>query len=106
MYIENTLPNVELFLDFSDKVTLGTDSLASNKGLSILDEMKVLNAHYPEINFEILIRWATINGAKALKMDSEFGTISIGKAPGLNLITDFDFTKMQLKNTSGIKVLV
>jgi cytosine/adenosine deaminase-related metal-dependent hydrolase len=106
LYIENSLPNIELFLDFSDKVTLGTDSLASNKGLSILDEMKVINAHYPEINFETLIRWATINGAKALMMDSEFGTISVGKAPGLNLITDFDFTTMQLKNTSGIKVLV
>jgi len=105
LYIENKLPKINLFLGSTERVVLGTDSLASNKSLSILDEMKVIRANYPEIKFETLLRWATINGAQALKMNSKFGTISVGKTPGLNLISDFDFTTMQIKDTSDVKVL-
>lgn len=106
LYIENKLPDIKLFYPYSDQITLGTDSLASNTTLSILDEMKTITNAFENIEFIKLIQWATVNGAKALKIDDKFGSIEIGKTPGLNLISNFDFEKKQLTHKSEIKVLV
>lgn len=106
LYIENKLPDFDIFSQFSDNVTLGTDSLASNTTLSILDEMKTIVKNYNKIDFEKLLRWGTLNGAKALKIDKKFGSIEKGKTPGLNLISNFDFEKMQITDKSEVKVLV
>ncbi|PLX13993.1 MAG: amidohydrolase [Marinilabiliales bacterium] len=103
--LEKRLPNIDLFKRLSN-VIIGTDSLASNDNLSILDEMKVINKYYPEIKFDKLIKWGTLNGAKALKIYNKYGSIDIGKSPGLNLISNFDFDKMQITEESKIKVLV
>ena len=105
LYIEGNIPNIKLFLNYTEKVTLGTDSLASNKELSILEEMKVLQAECNDLSFDLLLKWATLNGAKALKIDKDFGSIELGKKPGLNLITNFDFQKMKISNKSDVKVL-
>lgn len=85
LYIENTLPNVDLFIEENVKITLGTDSLASNHQLNILSEMKTLQ-EYKQVDFEKLLQWATLNGAEFLEVDQQFGTIEKGKKPGLNLI--------------------
>lgn len=106
LYIENKLPDFNLFTKLIGKVTLGTDSLASNSTLSILDEMKVIIKNYNNINFENILSWGTLNGAKALKVDNKFGSIEKGKSPGLNLISNFDFEKMNITEKSEVKVLV
>ncbi|MFP4025742.1 MAG: amidohydrolase family protein [Thiohalospira sp.] len=106
IFIENKLPEIDFFLDYSDKISLGTDSLASNKLLSILAEMKTIHKEYPHIRFNSLLKWATINGAKALKIDDQYGSLENGKQPGLNLITNFDFQEMQVTSQSRIKRLV
>ena len=85
LYIENTLPDVELFISEDLKITLGTDSLASNHQLNILAEMKTLQS-LKKVEFEKLLQWATINGAEFLGLEDIFGTIEVGKSPGLNLI--------------------
>jgi len=103
-FIESKYPDIELFMDYSDKITLGTDSLASNTSLSILDEMKTIKNINSNISFETLLSWATINGARALNCDNKYGSIEIGKQPGINLISDFDFTNMQITDKSSIKV--
>ena len=105
LYIEKMLPNIPLFFQKGVKTCIGTDSYASNTELSILSEMKVIIENYPEIPFEKLIEVATINGAKALKINDKYGSIEIGKTPGLNLISAFDFKKMTLKSDSKINVL-
>ena len=69
----------------SVKITLGTDSLASNHQLNILAEMQTLQ-EYKNISFEELLTWATLNGAKFLGIDSQYGSLSVGKKPGINLI--------------------
>ena len=33
-----------------------------------------------------LLKWATYNGAQALKYDDRLGSIAPGKSPGINLI--------------------
>ena len=85
LYIENRLPDVELLVDGGVKLTLGTDSLASNQELCILSEMRVLQQH-KAIGFDDLLRWATINGADFLGISEQFGTLAVGKRPGINLI--------------------
>lgn len=104
LYIENKLPDFSLFKSYDEKVTLGTDSLASNRDLSILDEMKTI-AINSDITFNQLLKWATLNGAKFLAIDNRFGSLEKGKKPGLNVITNFDFQKMHLSESSQIKVL-
>jgi cytosine/adenosine deaminase-related metal-dependent hydrolase len=86
LYIENRLPDIYSLHQKKAQITIGTDSLASNNGLSILAELKTIANSFPKIPTAILLQWATENGAKFLKMDDKFGTISAGKTPGINLI--------------------
>lgn len=85
LYIENVLPDVDLFIKENVKVTLGTDSLASNHQLNILSEMRTLQEH-KNVAFEKLLLWATLNGAEFLGLNDRFGSIEVGKKPGLNLV--------------------
>jgi cytosine/adenosine deaminase-related metal-dependent hydrolase len=95
-YIENALPDVEGFAHSGLTLCLGTDSLASNERLSILDEMKEIQGAAPAIRFETVLQWATLNGARALGMDKILGTIEKGKNPGLVNIRVFDFEHERL----------
>ncbi len=87
LYIEGKLPDVNLFLQNGCNITLGTDSYASNWSLSILDEIKALQKHFPEIALDQFLKWATLNGAKFLGIENTFGSIEKNKKPGLNLIS-------------------
>ena len=106
LYIENKLPDVALFYKMGQKIILGTDSLASNHQLSILEEMKTINQYFPEIPVNELFKWATLNGAEALDLSNEFGSFEIGKTPGINLIKNFDLQNFRFKPESAIKKLV
>lgn len=97
LYIENKLPKVENFLLGGHEIVIGTDSLASNTSLDILDELKVLHAEYPHLDFNETIRWATINGAKALNIDHELGSLEEGKKPGLVLLEGMESFKLDQK---------
>lgn len=87
LYIEGTIPIYDDFIRSSAMMCIGTDSLASNWSLSMLSEMKVIKKFYPQIADLELIKWATINGAMALGMDDEFGTIAKDRRPGINWIS-------------------
>ncbi|MBE9467818.1 MAG: amidohydrolase family protein [Bacteroidetes bacterium] len=106
LYIENQLPDIELFTKNKLNIAIGTDSLSSNDNLSILDELKTINKKFPNIEFKEVIKWATINGAEALNFDSQLGSFDIGKKPGINLIENFDFQNMKLIDQSEVRVLV
>lgn len=92
LYIENTLPDIHMLAQESNNICIGTDSLSSNHQLSIIAELATIKKHYPDIEWEVLLRWATYNGAKALQMDDVIGTIEPWKKPGLVLITDIETT--------------
>lgn len=86
LYIENEVPPVNMFLKNNCKIVLGTDSLASNHSLNLLDEIKSIGKHFPEISLQQLLQFATINGANALQMNNRFGSFEKGKQPGILLI--------------------
>jgi aminodeoxyfutalosine deaminase len=106
LYIENRLPPVGLFREEHMNICLGTDSLASNNTLSILDEMKILLDHFTGTDLNELLTWACTNGSKALKLDSDFGTLEPGKNPGLILLTGVDLNNLRLTPASRVKRLV
>ena len=100
LYIENQLPNYQLFLDTGAQITIGTDSLASNWQLSILEEMKTIFKFQSHLDFQTILKWATINGAKALGFENQLGSIEIGKTPGLVLIENMKDGKLTQTTTS------
>ena len=102
LYIENRLPHLQSFIDAEATMTLGTDSLTSNWQLSILEEMKTISRYQSFIPFETLLQWATLNGARALGMEDDFGSLEKGKSPGV-LHLSFDPDKDNL-NDSHINV--
>ena len=88
LYIENKLPDVMALMKEGSQLVLGTDSLASNHGLSILAEMKVIQQNFNDISKETLLKWATINGARALQMQDQLGSFEKGKKPGVVLLNN------------------
>ena len=96
MYIEQTMPPIELLRKNQCRIVLGTDSLASNWSLSIIDEINTILKHDPLLPLEELLQWATINGAKALQMEDNVGSIKKGKRPGLVLVSN-DIKTLSLK---------
>lgn len=84
-YISNRLPDVNMLVENNCDIVLGTDSLASNHQLSIMEEMKTIQQHFPRISTEQLLQWSTYNGAKALQAGS-LGSFDTGKKPGVVLI--------------------
>lgn len=105
IYIEDSLPPVDELLRRSATIVLGTDSLASNTSLNLLEELKTLQKHFISPGLPELITWATGNGARALKLD-DLGTIERGKTPGLVLIEDCDLDKLRLTDKSRSRRLI
>ena len=77
---------VELLGEQHANIVVGTDSYASNWSLNMLDELKKIQAHHPEIPLAEMLTWITSNGARALQMEDTLGSIEKGKKPGLVLI--------------------
>lgn len=74
-------------------ISIGTDGAASNNDLDMLAEMrttaliaKAVAKNACALSAEDVLRMATINAAKALGLDSEIGSIEIGKSADLTAI--------------------
>ncbi|MFA5818478.1 MAG: amidohydrolase family protein [Bacteroidales bacterium] len=106
IYIENEMPPLDLLIKEDCEIVIGTDSLASNNKLSILEELKTLQLNFPAVSIEELVRWATINGAKALGEEGRFGKIESGKKPGLLLLQNVDLNNMKLLPGSFVTRLI
>lgn len=85
LYIENRLPDVNMLRDSGIKLTIGTDSLASNHKLSVFDELQTLERNF-SIPLAELLRWACLNGAEFLGIADRYGSLEKGKKPGINLM--------------------
>jgi aminodeoxyfutalosine deaminase len=106
LYIEDQMPPVDLFIEENCSIVTGTDSLASNDRLSILEELKTIHRFYPWVPLQNLIGWATINGARALGEEAQYGMFRRGKKPGILLLQDIDLHKMQLLPETHVTRLI
>jgi cytosine/adenosine deaminase-related metal-dependent hydrolase len=89
-YISGRLPDVALLVRRGCRIVIGTDSLASNHQLSVLEELKTLQAAFPGLDTGELLGWATLNGARALQMEQTLGSFSAGKRPGVVLLSGLE----------------
>ena len=106
LYIENKLPDYQHFMDTDAKLTIGTDSLTSNWQLSVLEEMKTIARYQSYVPFDTMLRWATLNGAGALGMESDFGSLDVGKKPGVLLLTmDPDIESVEKESVKVVRLV-
>merc|ERR1711966_252112 len=107
LYIENALPNYQVFMNTEANMTIGTDSLSSNWQLSVFEEMKTIKKFNSYIPTSTLLEWATYNGAKALGFDDTLGSFTPGKTPGVVLIEcELDANEEAILTNAELKRLV
>ncbi len=104
LYISNTLPDINMLIENNCNIVLGTDSLASNHQLNILEEIKTLQKNFAQLQLETILQWATINGARALQMDTTLGSFEKGKCPGVVLIENINDCRLT-ENSSSKRIL-
>jgi cytosine/adenosine deaminase-related metal-dependent hydrolase len=102
-YIEQQLPNYDLWRKKNLKITIGTDSLASNDTLCVLEEVKMIQKNFPHISTNELLIWACKNGAEFFNYD-QLGSFKTGRKPGVVLIEHVN--GLQLTEKSKVTVLV
>jgi len=90
LYIENKLPDIDMLIKEGVNICIGTDSLASNHRLSVLSELLTIKENFPHVGWDVLLRWATHNGACALQMQDTIGSIEPGKKPGIIHLSGID----------------
>lgn len=103
-YISRMRPPVAMLREAGGHICIGTDSLASAADLSMVGAMRQLQRD--GVALEELLRWATWNGACALGMQHEIGSIEAGKRPGLVLLESVDLDTMTLTESSSSRRLV
>lgn len=87
-YIHQSIPDVAMLQRImSDRICIGTDSLASNHDLHILEELRMIQRFFPSVSLHTLISWATAHGSEALGIDDRYGTFVPGTQPGIVLIS-------------------
>ena len=105
--IEKRLPDiVSLSKIAGNKITIGTDSLASNKSLSMIEEIKTILNHNQYLSFNEVLSWATINGARALGIDKKYGSFETGKTPGIVLLQNVDIKSLSIQENCVSKLIV
>ncbi len=106
LYIENRLPAVMDFIEEESKIIIGTDSLASNHQLSVLEELKTISNAFPTVELKDLLKWSTLNGAEFLQIENIFGSFDKGKKPGVVLLENVDLKNLMLNNNSTEKKIL
>ena len=95
IFIHRQLPPLDLMIEKALDICVGTDSLSSNHQLSMIEEIKCICNNFPHIEFEEIMKWCTINGAKAIGADAILGSFDTGKKPGIVLIENFDLQNLK-----------
>ena len=80
------VPPVPDLLQAGVNLCLGTDSLAGNWDLNLFGEMLWLYQNFPAWPGALWLRQGTLNGARALGRDQEFGSLEPGKKAALGFI--------------------
>lgn len=105
IHISGIMPPAAMLRQMTDRIVVGTDSLASSDHLSMITGLRLLQEAAPEITAGEIIRWGTINGARALGCDDILGSIEPGKRPGLLLAEHIDLQNMRLLPGSRVRRL-
>lgn len=101
-YIESSTIDIEILRQSGCRIAIGTDSLASAEGLSMIDQIK----YFEHVPLEERLRWITTNGAEALGLKGRVGVIEKGAKTGIVLVSGIDFQTMSLTANASTKRIV
>lgn len=101
-YISGIKPPVQMLRSMGAHIALGTDSLASARTLSMIDNMRLLEG-VPLVD---MLCWATEGGARALGMESTLGRLEVGLRPGIVLLEGVDLQTMTLTQATTSRRLI
>lgn len=87
-------------IDAGAGLALGTDSAASNTGLSMLSELRLARAAEPGLSADVLLRAATLAGARALGLEGEIGSLEAGK------LADFAAFELPAETTDPARAML
>ena len=90
IFIHDALPPVPLMRKNGLDIAIGTDSLSSNDDLNMIGEIACLHRNFPEVPMNEIFTWASLNGARFLSKEDVLGSLSVGKRPGIVLVSDLD----------------
>ncbi len=90
LYIEGRLPDYNLFENLKGSICVGTDSLASNQQLNLIDEVNCILKNSKVFSVKDLLCAITSNGSRALNITNLFGKLIVGRNSGLNLIKNHE----------------
>ncbi|XP_028550416.1 uncharacterized protein LOC110103880 isoform X3 [Dendrobium catenatum] len=103
---------IKEMLDLGVCVSLGTDGAPSNNRMSIVDEMYLASlinkgreayikgtTNPTALPAEVVLKMATINGAKSVLLDNEIGSIEIGKKADMVIINPFSWSMLPLHDS-------
>jgi cytosine/adenosine deaminase-related metal-dependent hydrolase len=76
-------PPIAEFYESGVRVAVGTDSLASAPDLNMFAELATMRALAPSVPASALLESATLQGARALGFDADYGTIEPAKSARL-----------------------
>lgn len=106
MKLGNGFADVPAMLKNGIRVCIGTDGAASNNALNMFHEMNMLGLIHKGANKEAqcvsameVLKAATIDGARALELGNQIGSLAVGKQADLILI---DTTKPQLNPENNL----
>jgi cytosine/adenosine deaminase-related metal-dependent hydrolase len=77
-FFQRGTPLLDTLREYGINVCLGTDSLASNDTLSMLEEMQTLARMFPRLPARVLLEMATVAAARALNQSGKLGRITPG----------------------------
>ncbi|MDF1655331.1 MAG: TRZ/ATZ family hydrolase [Coxiellaceae bacterium] len=96
---------VQKLLDKGVNVALGTDGAASNNDLDMFGEMRtaafIAKGHSGDstaLPVATVLRMATINGAKALGIEDQTGSLTVGKAADMIAVDMSDYCQFPVYN--------
>jgi len=75
-FFQRGMPLLDTLREFGINACLGTDSMASNDSLNMLEEMQTLARLFPRMPAQNLLTMATVNAAKALNQSAKLGRIA------------------------------
>ena len=96
LHITGIKPTFKMFYESGCRVALGTDSMASNSSLSLIDEMKEID----DVPLAVQLKWVTEWGAEALGVSDCYGRIAVGRSCGLVLLEKVDLIGLKLTQDS------
>lgn len=79
-YFQHVNYPIDAILDRGINLAIGTDSLASNPDLSVLNELREVRRRFAQLADATILEMGTIKGAIALGIDDRLGSLVPGKA--------------------------